>query len=901
MSAAIKVAFATGTEELIPRLIQEMKALGPDVPLYVVAEFPVEGAHWVPYHLARGFSENLALCRWAFAGKRIVLAGLVLQPSTPYWKMRALALLLAPWRTVFFNEQLDHFMLRPRSTGVLLRHLFWRVRNLVRFQLRPNGDVHTLLSRLAHPSSLLPLWRYTLAQWAGLRARWRKAAISPAADPEPGPALAEGISVVVPSRDGKDLLARLLPGLLRELNGIPSEVIVVDNGSSDGTAQFLAGEFPGVAAAEGAAPLSFARAVNAGIRLARYSRVCLLNNDMVLEPGFFPPLLEAFRGVPELFCATAQIYFPEGERRQETGKAVMPAKLPNDKGLDFPVRCDVPIEGENLSYVLYGSGGCSLYDTRKLRQIGCFREVYEPAYVEDLDAGYRAWLRGWPTVFVSGARVVHRHRATTSRYYSEEELERILEINWLRFLASCVGSPELFASLWGQAVGRLKALASRTPPRSSALEGLRSARLAPRWVEPSPRNAADDSRVLAIGSGDVAVFPGRARSGKPLVLVASPYLPFPLAHGGAVRMYNLMRRASANYDQVLVSFAPVPGPVPPELLDICVEIVQVKLHGSHLRASTERPDVVEEFDSAAFRAALGETLRKWSPAIAQLEFTQMAQYASACRPARTILVEHDVTFDLHRQLLACQDDWETRRQYTRWLTFEKAAWDQVDRIVVMSEKDRRATCKPAAVTLPNGVDLERFRPATAEPEPRRLLFIGSFGHLPNVLAIDFFLRQVWPRLRRLEPVLHVIAGARRRYFLDRYKDRVEPPLNQDGLEVEDFVADPRPAYARAAVVIAPLRASAGTNIKIMEAMAMGKAVVSTPAGINGLDELEPGRDLLVGESGPELAAAIERLFLDPALRRGIELQASQTAERHYNWDVIAARQDQLYRSLIAAQ
>ena len=522
MSAPIKIAFASATEELIPPLVRGMMAIGPDVPLYVVSEFPVEGANWVPYHVGRTFGENLALCRSAFSGKRIVLAGLVLQPNTPYWKMRALALLLSPWRVVFFNEQLDHFMLRPRSAGVISRHVLWRAKNLVRSQLRPGGDTYTVFWRLRRPSSLLPLWHYLRARWAGWSAQSQKRRMSPVPDPAPGMPLPEGISVVVPSRNGRDLLARLLPGLLRELDGILSEVIVVDNGSTDGTAAYLAVEFPAVAVEESVAPLSFARAANAGIRRARHARLCLLNNDMVLEPCFFPPLLEAFFGVPELFCATAQIFFPEGERRQETGKAVMPARLPNDNVLGFPVRCDLPVEGENLSYVLYGSGGCSVYDTRKLRQLGGIREVYEPAYVEDLDAGYRAWQRGWPTVFVSHARVVHRHRATTSRYYSEAELQHILEVNWLRFLAGSVASPDLFARLWREAIGRLRLLATREAPQPAALDGLRAAWRAPRWVEPPPSETADEERILAIGSGDVSVFPGRKRTGKPLILVASP-------------------------------------------------------------------------------------------------------------------------------------------------------------------------------------------------------------------------------------------------------------------------------------------------------------------------------------------------------------------------------------------
>ena len=366
-------------------------------------------------------------------------------------------------------------------------------------------------------------------------------------------------------------------------------------------------------------------------------------------------------------------------------------------------------------------------------------------------------------------------------------------------------------------------------------------------------------------------------------------------------MYNLMRRAAADFDLVLVAFAGDSLEAPRELLEICCEVVLVKRSGTHLLPSTARPDVVEEFDSPAFHAAVRQTVRKWKPAIAQLEFTQMAQYAADCAPAKTILVEHDVTFDLYRQLLAQGDDWELRRQLARWIPFETAAWRNVDCVVTMSESDRKLAMSHGisaakVACLANGVDLERFQPSAQPPEPRRLLFIGSFAHLPNVLALDFFLREVWPSLVPLGATLHVIAGSRHRYFLDRYRDRVRLDLAQPGIEVEDFVADVRPAYQRAAIVVAPLVASAGTNIKIMEAMAMGKAIVSTPAGIHGLD-LEPGRDVLVAKTPEEMARAIAGLFADPAQREALERAARRTVERDFDWDTIAEQQKELYESL----
>src|SRR6202020_2846844 len=108
------------------------------------------------------------------------------------------------------------------------------------------------------------------------------------------------------------------------------------------------------------------------------------------------------------------------------------------------------------AWVLYDSGVCSLFDTAKRHSLGGGSEVFEPAYVEDLDLGYRAWKRGWPSVFCAAAQVEHRHRATTSRYYTPQELDQFVERNYLRFLIHAVGSPALFRHLWIDGIRRLQ-------------------------------------------------------------------------------------------------------------------------------------------------------------------------------------------------------------------------------------------------------------------------------------------------------------------------------------------------------------------------------------------------------------------------------------------------------------
>jgi glycosyltransferase involved in cell wall biosynthesis len=203
------------------------------------------------------------------------------------------------------------------------------------------------------------------------------------------------------------------------------------------------------------------------------------------------------------------------------------------------------------------------------------------------------------------------------------------------------------------------------------------------------------------------------------------------------------------------------------------------------------------------------------------------------------------------------------------------------------------------VCLPNGVDLDRFQPSDDEPDPARVLFIGSFAHLPNVLALDFFLREAWPLLlaRRPDARFHIIAGRDPLYFLERCQDRVRPNIASPGVEMEDFVPDPRPAYRRATAVVAPLLASAGTNIKVLEAMAMGRAVVATRGGVNGLDDLADGRDVVIADTGEAIAAALAALFSNPAYRTAIERHARRTVEERYGWKAIGRRQGELYESL----
>src|SRR5260370_37686052 len=172
LSEAVKVLFASGSEDLIPTAIEHMQALCQELPLVVVSEFPPENARWIPFPLSRSLRDTLAMCRWHFRGNRVRLSAVILQPHMPYWRMRLIGFLISPWNFIAFNENFGHFMLRPRSVGTILRHTLWRTRNFFVWEFSPGGVAYTFLWRLVYPWAVRLPFLLLVAGRAGGWARW---------------------------------------------------------------------------------------------------------------------------------------------------------------------------------------------------------------------------------------------------------------------------------------------------------------------------------------------------------------------------------------------------------------------------------------------------------------------------------------------------------------------------------------------------------------------------------------------------------------------------------------------------------------------------------------------------------------------------------------------------------
>jgi glycosyltransferase involved in cell wall biosynthesis len=181
----------------------------------------------------------------------------------------------------------------------------------------------------------------------------------------------------------------------------------------------------------------------------------------------------------------------------------------------------------------------------------------------------------------------------------------------------------------------------------------------------------------------------------------------------------------------------------------------------------------------------------------------------------------------------------------------------------------------------------------ADHEPRTLLFFGAIDYYPNTDAVLFFLRDVLPRLTARYPQLRLCVVGRK------------PPesiVAQRGanVEVTGVVEDVRPWIDRADVVIVPLRIGGGTRLKILEAMGMGKAIVSTTLGAEGLDVV-PDRDLLVANDAESFVDQVGRLLDDPALGRRIGASARELVVSRYSWKAAVDRLTAFYDELLAAR
>jgi GT2 family glycosyltransferase/glycosyltransferase involved in cell wall biosynthesis len=653
-------------------------------------------------------------------------------------------------------------------------------------------------------------------------------------------------SIVIPNWNGRDLLEKYLPSVVASLANYPeSEIIVVDNGSGDGSVEFVWDHYPDVRLLALEKNLGFGGGSNAGFKAARNDIVVLLNSDMRVDPGFLAPLLDGFTD-EKVFAVSCQIFMSDKlKARQETG---LTEGWWLQGALRVGHRTDPKVN--ELFPCFYGGGGSCAFDRKKFFELGGFDHLLRPFYLEDTDLGYLAWKRGWKVLYQPASIVYHEHRGTIGKRFSDAYIQVVLKKNFLLFTWKNIHDWGLLAShfffTWASAM--LSWLFGDSPERSS-FEGVARATL----QLPSAFKARVRARSLArISDRDAFRRPmgGHFRdtfaalnpqTEKLRVLFVSPYPICPPVHGGGVFMYQTVRELARLCELhliVLLDFEKERA-AHKELDEICASTEYiVRMEGRQKAIGSMEPHAVREFRNADLRWLIHRQLYLRRIDVLQLEYTVLGQYAGQFRRIPSILFEHDVYFQsIVRRLpfmTGLVERLNARWEYLRSLRYELRLLPKADRVQVCSQDnaDYLESFLPALKGRIDsnhraGINTSRYKFRGTGREPFTLLFLGSFRHLPNQEALTWFIQNVYPKVQAKEPrVRLIVIGS-------------EPPPRHSlpadsSIELVGFVEDVRQPLLQYSVFLCPILSGSGVRVKLLEAFAAGIPVVSTRLGAEGL-------------------------------------------------------------------
>jgi glycosyltransferase involved in cell wall biosynthesis len=389
---------------------------------------------------------------------------------------------------------------------------------------------------------------------------------------------------------------------------------------------------------------------------------------------------------------------------------------------------------------------------------------------------------------------------------------------------------------------------------------------------------------------------------KAKLLFLTQTLSFPPDGGAAIRAYNVLRLLAREYDITVLCFyrrattTDLAGSVGAlraiactvEVFPIEQEYSRMRLAWDHTRSLvTRRAYTVYAYESDRFRAALLDQLRSTRFDVVHVDSLDLSGYLPLLAGQTVVLGHHNVESSLlHRR--AANESSPPRRAYmhhqARLTEREERRWlSRVALNVAVSDGDARdlAALAPAArmAVVPNGVDVEKFVPA-GSGERSGIVFVGGMSWFPNADALEYFAQEILPLIRASDSAVSVTwVGRASQEEIERYAKM--------GIRLTGHVDDIRPIVDRAACCVVPLRIGGGTRLKILDGWAMGKAIVSTSIGCEGLDAID-GKNILVRDDPRSFALAVLTVLRDPLLRASLEREGRVTAERTYSWEVIGA-------------
>ena len=309
-----------------------------------------------------------------------------------------------------------------------------------------------------------------------------------------------------------------------------------------------------------------------------------------------------------------------------------------------------------------------------------------------------------------------------------------------------------------------------------------------------------------------------------------------------------------------------------------------------LNVASQLPYAIKKYESQQMREEISGRLARNPFQILVCDFLAPAVNVPSPLNCPSILFQHNVEAMIWKRHYEVQTSSAKKayllRQWQKMRSFEAQACSLFDCVVAVSREDRELMRREYGVRcvydVPTGVDTSFFRPnGHAAHRPGNLVFTGSMDWLPNEDAIRFFTQDIMPRIKAQVPNVTLTVVGR-----DPYPALVEMARRDPAIEVTGRVDDVRPFIERAAVYIVPLRIGGGTRLKIFEAMAMEKAIVSTSIGAEGLPVAD-GKDILLADDPAAFAEAVVKLIQQQEFANEVGKRAATKVREHFGWNKVA--------------
>ena len=401
---------------------------------------------------------------------------------------------------------------------------------------------------------------------------------------------------------------------------------------------------------------------------------------------------------------------------------------------------------------------------------------------------------------------------------------------------------------------------------------------------------------------------------QPRLLFLCHWLPYPPDSGVTIRSFHLLRSLARTYRVTALCFSRRKEGVfqrqnLAQRLDALRPLAEIeaftvpqehsvwRLAWDHLRSvALDRVYTAFAYDSPKVSARIVDLARTRGFDLIHMDHIALARYLPLLGDVPVVCGHHNIESALLKRRAQVERA-SLRRAYLRHQANlmereERSACTRCRLNIVVSDADRdelgRIAPEAKSAVVPNGVDIEAFRPGTGRDEG--VVFVGGLDWLPNRDALQYFCDEILPRVRApgvVTPVrwVGVAADEARRQFHNRY-----------AVELTGYVTDVRDYVRDAACYVVPLRVGGGTRLKILEAWAMGKAVVSTSIGCEGL-AAEDGRNILIRDDPASFAQAVRDVLRDETFRRRLGAEGRRTVERLYSWERIGESLRNLYISL----